>query len=84
MENCAQGPDFERVVSGNCDAVFRPLYRRAKTNVAASLPRDFVTIATQQTSQILSAEVARQLQAEITSSLTRWRRITEGLLSASK
>jgi hypothetical protein len=84
MKNCAQVSDLDGVVSGDGDVVFRALFPASQPKVAARLPRDFIAVPAEHASQIFSADVTRQLQAGMTSSFTRCRRMTLGLSSSPK
>ena len=57
---------------------------RRDSYVAARLTSNFVAKTSQRSNQLFTANVAGKLQAEMTSSLTMWRRMTLGLVAASK
>ena len=83
-ENGAQCSNLERIMSRNGDVVFRTLDSGCKAQVAAGLPGDFVAVMAKQPGQLQTAKVTRQLHAEITSSLTKCRRMTLGRSFSSK
>jgi hypothetical protein len=71
-------------MSGDGEVVFGPLDPGGQPKVTASLSRDFLSVTTKQLGKLLSAEVTRQLQAGMTSSFTKCRRMTLGLSFSSK
>jgi len=71
-------------VIGDGDMVLCAFQAGANADVAAGLAGRFVTEAAQGSNEVIAADVAGKLQAEMTSSLTMWRRMTLGLSEASK
>ena len=69
--------DAKRAVIGNRDVMRAALLCR-QPQMASGLARDFITKSPQSMSEIGPAHIARQPHAEMTSSLTKWRRITLG------
>ena len=52
--------------------------------MTSSLPGYLVTVTAKKFGKFVAAQIARQLQAEITSSLTKCSRITVGRIAGSK
>ncbi len=57
---------------------------RLQPNMAADLPRYFITVTLQQSDEFVTGEITRQPQAEMTSSFTMCKRITGGAFPSSK
>src|SRR2546425_4385388 len=71
-------------MDGNRYMVFPALALGGDTHVAARLARQFVTVTAQRLCKFFPAEIARKLQAGMTSSFTMCKRMTRGLSASSK
>ncbi len=78
-----QGADAKRVVVRDRDVVLAVL-GCGQADVAPRPPRDGVALNSRCPDQLASRQAAREPHAEITSSRTKWRRITFGLSPSSK
>jgi hypothetical protein len=61
-----------------------PTYARLQADMTANLAVGLITVAAQQSYQIVTGKITRQSQTGMTSSFTRCRRITDGALPFSK
>src|SRR3989442_7516598 len=71
-------------MGGNRYMGFPALALGGDTHVAARLARQFVTVTAQRLCKFFPAEIARKLQAGMTSSFTMCKRMTRGLSASSK
>ncbi len=71
-------------VSRNGYVVLCPLEVGGQPHVAPRLPADLVTVSAKKRGKLSAAEITRPLQAGMTSSFTRCRRITRGRKESSK
>ena len=70
-EDRAQGSDPQVSVAGNGNVVFSTFGCGSKPQVASRLSRDLVSVAAKGSGELCPGEVPRELQAGMTSSLTR-------------
>lgn len=55
-----------------------------EANMAPGLPGDLIAVPPKELGKLSTAEIARPLQARMTSSFTKWRRMTRGRECSSK
>lgn len=82
-ENRGKGADAKGTVSGNGD-VMLATFQGGKAEMAASLAGDSVPEHTQRSGEFLPREIPGKPHAVITSSRTKWRRISLGACPSSK
>ncbi len=83
-ENLGERTDFERSVRRNGDVVLRLFASRGKPHVTARLPSHLIAEAKQCPGEFRAADITGHLQAGMTSSFTRWRRIMLGFSASAK
>jgi hypothetical protein len=71
-------------MSRDGDVMFRAFDSGSQAKVTAGLARDFVAVTPKQSRQMMAAEVTRQSQAGMNSSLTKCRRMRLGLSFSSE
>lgn len=83
-DNRVKGSEANFLVCGHGHVVLDAFCLAGETNVAPGLTTDLVAVTTKERGERPSVEVAWELQAGITPSFTRWRRISRGALWGSK
>lgn len=82
LENRGQGPDSKRVVTWDGDMVLAGLFR-GEPQVASRLAGQAVTEGGERLGKILSRNVTGEPHTAMSSSRTKWSRISFGLASSS-
>ena len=82
-EETGQRPDPERRVSGNGDVVLAT-FEGGQSKVATGLASDPVSEIGEGVREVVTGDVPRKPQALMTSSRTKWSRMTFGIWPSSK
>src|SRR5258707_13520414 len=83
-QDLGERSNAKRVMRGNRDAVFGAFENGREAHVAARLTCNLIAEFRECAGKFVTRYVTREFQAEMTSSLTKWRRITAGFWPSSK